>query len=447
MVKRLPLLIFFFISGVQAQYFDYSASLNLQGIFSSEEHSPFWMHSNQRGRVDELTTVSSWANLSAKYFITPDSFLESGIGGAYQNGYADKFYLDEYYVSFKNTRLNAFIGRKQKKELYRGLSASNRNILWSLNARPLPGVGFEIEKPITLWKAGGLGFKASWEEYITDDDRYVDDVRVHHKSFHFVFNKIRNIELIFGIQHFAQWAGFSPEYGRLPQNLRDYLNVLIGKEGEDDVEGEEANALGNHLGSYEVYVNTSLSHYDVQLIYNTIFEDNSGRVLGNTPDGRYGVYITDKDTDKVQWVNTLMYEFYYTRDQSKNTPTGDGKDNYFNNNLYRSGWTYENRILGAPFFLLDQERFRIAHNTLRIHHIGLEGTAFYSYPFKFLASYREQYGVKGGTEEPQSRILSTYLNLKVWEEFVNISLQLGVDIHFDNSSNAGVGIRLNKDFF
>ena len=218
MVKRFPLLIFFFISGLQAQYFDYSASVDLQGIYSSEEHSPFWMHSNQRGRIDESTTMAGWTNVSARYFITSDSFLESGIGGAYQNGYADKFFLDEYYISFESPHLTAFIGRKQREELYQGLSASNENILWSLNARPLPGVGFEIEEPIMLWPRAGLGIKASWEEYITDDDRYVDNLRVHHKSFHVVFNKIRNVELIFGIQHFAQWAGFSPDYGRLPQN-------------------------------------------------------------------------------------------------------------------------------------------------------------------------------------------------------------------------------------
>lgn len=446
MVKRLLLLLLLFTTGLQAQYFDYSASVNLQGIYSSREESPFWMHSNKRGRIDESTSLSGWSNASAKYFITPDTFLEAGIGGAYQNGYDSGFWLDEYYVSFENNRLHAFIGRKQKKELYRGISGTNSNILWSLNARPIPGVGFELLEPIFFWKEGGLGFKASWEEYITDDERYVDNLKIHHKSFHFVFNKIRNIELIFGLQHFAQWGGISPTYGRLPQSFNAYLNVWVGKEGKDDVQGEEANALGNHLGSYEVFLNTSLSHYDIQLIYNTIFEDNSGRVLGNTPDGRYGIFLEDRD-EETKWIKALMYEFYYTRDQSKNTPTGDGKDNYFNNNLYRSGWTFGNRILGAPFFLLDNERFRVENNTFYVHHLGLSGTAFYNYPFKFLGSYRMNYGVKGGQEEPVSKILSTYLNLRLWERFININLQIGVDVDLLDETNVGVGIRMSKHFF
>lgn len=446
MVKRLPLFFILFYTGLQAQYFDYSASAVLQGIYSSQEESPFWMHSNTRGRIDEATSLAGWSNVSARYFITPDSYLDAGIGGAYQNGYDNEFWLDEYFVSFENERYHAFMGRKQKKELYKGLSATNRNILWSLNARPVPGVGFEIKKPITLWKEGGLAFKASWEEYITDDERYVDNLKIHHKSFHFVFNKIRNIELIFGLQHFVQWGGISPDYGRLPQTFDDYLNVWVGKEGKDDVQGEEANALGNHLGSYEVYLNTSFSHYDVQLIYNTIFEDNSGRVLGNTPDGRFGIYIEDRENE-INWFDAFIYEFYYTRDQSKNTPTGDGKDNYFNNNLYRSGWTYENRILGAPFFLLDKERFRVENNTFYVHHVGLSGKAFYSYPFKFLGSYRMNYGVKGGQEEPVSKILSTYLNIRVWERFVMISLQAGVDVDLLDKTTMGAGITLSKQFF
>ncbi|MEG9326645.1 capsule assembly Wzi family protein [Salinimicrobium catena] len=446
MVKRLPLLFLIFYTSLQAQYFDYSASAVLQGIYSSKEESPFWMHSNTRGRIDEATTLAGWSNVSARYFITPDSYLDAGIGGAYQNGYNNEFWLDEYYVSFENDRYHAFIGRKQKKEIYNGLSATNSNILWSLHARPVPGVGFEIKKPITFWKEGGLGFKASWEEYITDDERYVDNLKIHHKSFHFVFTKIRNIELVFGLQHFAQWGGISPDYGRLPQTFHDYLNVWVGKEGKDDVQGEEANALGNHLGSYEIYLNTSFSHYDVQLIYNTIFEDNSGRVLGNTPDGRFGIYIEDRD-DEIKWITALMYEFYYTRDQSKNTPTGDGKDNYFNNNLYRSGWTYENRILGAPFFLLDDERFRIDNNTFYVHHVGLAGTAFFNYPYRFLGSFRMNYGVKGGQENPISKILSTYLDIRLWERFFTINLQAGVDVDLLDQTTLGAGIKLSKKFF
>lgn len=446
MVKRLPLLLFLFISASQAQNFDYSASVNLQGIYSSEEKSPFWLHSNQRGRIDELTSLAGWANASGTYTLNQNTSVTLGAGAFYQNGYSDKLELDEFFMKLENNRFTAFIGKKQKKELYSGLSATNQNILWSLNAAPLPGIGFEITEPVMIWRRGGLGFTASWEEYTTDDERYVVDTRVHHKSFHFVFNKIRNFELIFGVQHFAQWGGISPKYGKLPAGFDDYLKVFIGKEGKDDVQGEEANALGNHLGSYEVYLNTSLSHYDIQLLYNTIFEDNSGRTLRNTPDGRYGIYIEDRE-EQTKWVEALMYEVYYTRNQSKNTPTDDGNDNYFNNNLYRSGWTYNKKVLGLPFFLLDEDRFRIEHNSIIAHHIGIKGTAGHIYPYKFLASYRANYGAKKGFRKPQNEIISTLLDINLWEGFVDVNFQVGVDVDLKDSSTVGAGIRVSKNFF
>src|SRR5690606_9397010 len=136
----------------------------------------------------------------------------------------------------------------------------------------------------------------------------------------------------------------------------------------EDITKEEINGLGNHLGSYEINIRTSIYNYDFEVFYNHIFEDGSGTRLRNTPDGRYGVYISDTEENK--WINALMYEFYYTKNQSKNSSTTDGTDNYFNNNLYQSGWTYENRVLGIPFITLRDSRFRIGNNIFVAHHFG-----------------------------------------------------------------------------
>ena len=66
---------------------------------------------------------------------------------------------------------------------------------------------------------------------------------------------------------------------------------------------------------------------------------------GNFPDGRYAVYLEDnRDTFwGNSWLKAFIYEFYYTKNQSRSRAGSeeDGSDNYFNNNLYRSGWTYK----------------------------------------------------------------------------------------------------------
>lgn len=442
-ISLLFLFFFFLVTSVFAQI-DFKGDVIGKGIIFSGEGSPFWMHSNQRGRMNEFSNVSSLLRGVASYDITENAVFSMGMGALYQDGYIDELQFDEAYLGFENSWLAVHVGRKQRVDLYGGLSATNENIIWSLNARPLPGISLRTTRPVMFWKEAGLGFQASLEEFITDDDRYVMDTRIHHKSFYLVLDRVRNFQFTVGLEHFVQWAGISPTYGKLPGSYKDYFNVFTGREGGDNVGGEEANALGNHIGSYVAGVKTSLQNYDVELIYNHIFEDGSGRRLGNTPDGRYGIFIKDQQPGK--WVDSFMYEFYYTKHQSRTSTTTDGADNYFNNNLYRSGWTYESRILGVPFIFMDEDRFRVINNIVAAHHVGISGTGAFNMPYRLLASYRKNYGAKGGGQI-RSDILSTYLDLQVYQSILNINVLFGADFSTVASPNFGAGLQLSRTLF
>jgi hypothetical protein len=435
------------LAGSFSQTLESSVTFSSKGIIFSQDESPFWIHSNQRGRIDETTNFKGLILGNGSYSINDKTYISAGVGLLYKNGFTNKLQLDESYLSLENDWFDASLGRKQRKENYNGLSASNQNILWSLNSRPLPGISLRMKEPVYFWKNGGLGFKASIEEFINNDNTYIDDYRVHHKSFHLVFDKVSNFKLTFGLQHFVQWGGTSPEHGKLPQTFRDYLKVIRGK-GVNNLDGfvggQEVNGLGNHLGSYEIYINTKFSIYNIQIIYNHLFEDGSGRVLRNTPDGRYGLYLEDRNKGKL--VEAFIYEVYYTRNQSKGHPSLDGLDNYFSNSLYIAGWTYENRILGIPFITLDDDRFRIDNNKVIVHHIGVSGLVFEKYRYKFLTSFRKNYGSKGSGLR-KSNVLSSYLDINVWKDYVDVNLQLGTDFSDVNTPNFGAGIQLSKKIF
>ncbi len=444
---RLFLVVLLFISctfSIEAQQIKYQGFGSITGIGYTQDESPFWIHSNKRGRIDETSHVSAYFNGLASYQYSRHARFEASLGGLFHDGFTQKIQFDQSYLMLKNYWLIAYAGRKQKDELYKGLSAGNENILWSLNARPLLGFHLSLKNPVPIFGNSGLNIEAVLEEFITDDDRYVKNTRIHHKSFHIVYDKIKNFEFKVGLQHFVQWGGTSPVFDDLPSDFGDYVNVFLGREGSDTVNGEEANALGNHLGSYEVYINTEIQDFKVEIMYNHLFEDSSGRVLRNTPDGRYGIYLEHLEED--QLFNSFMYEFYYTRDQSDDNITTDGNDNYFNNNVYRSGWTYENRMLAAPFFTLDNERFRISNNKVIVHHIGFAGKVN-DLPYKFLASYRLNYGAKGQPVNLSKNSISTYLDIKVWQENFDINLQLGADINSEAAPNLGIGVQLSKKFF
>ena len=437
-------LLFLVISSSFAQL-QFSGNFTGKGIVYSGEESPFWIYSNQRGRVNEESNVSAVLSGLSTYNLSENARFSLGLGALYQDGYIDKLQLDESYLGFDNSWLAIHVGRKQRSELYRGLSASNENILWSLNARPMPGISFQTTRPVYFIKSAGLAFQASLEEFITDDERYVKDTRVHHKSFHLIFDKIPNVEFTVGLQHFAQWAGTSPVFGKLPGSFDDYFKVFTGSGVSEEVGGgNEINALGNHLGSYVAGIKTNIGKYKVEIIYNSLFEDGSGKKLRNTPDGRYGIFIADKEPGK--WIDAFMYEFYYTKHQSTTIIQEDYIDNYFNNSVYRSGWTYETRILGVPLITLDKNRFDINNNTIVAHHFGLDGYIFNKVPYKFLGTYRKNYG-RWGRNNLRNNILSSYLDLNVYQNLFQLNVQLGADFISDASPNFGAGLQLSKTLF
>jgi len=58
-----------------------------------------------------------------------------------------------------------------------------------------------------------------------------------------------------------------------------------------------------------------------------------------------------------------LYEYVDTTNQSGGFGVS-GRDNYFMNKLYRSGWTYDGRTLGLPFI------FGPFNTRTRVHQIG-----------------------------------------------------------------------------
>ncbi len=451
---RLTILIVFLLSiGLTAEgQIQYNLKVEGQGQLATKKESPFWLHTNSRGRLDEKTNIFGLLNSKASLNLVSDKYIELGAGVLYKNGYESGARIDEAYFKYVSPKIGVVVGKKQREDLFQELSASNEGILWSLNASPLPGLRFFIRDPIFLKEDHGIGVMFSWEEYLMDDDRHIMHTRLHHKSGHLVFRSTNNFEISIGGQHFVQWAGYSEEFGQLPQSLEDYRRILTAMPSEGDVgNGQEVNALGNQIGSYEIKIKTKISDIDFQFLYNHIFEDASGMKMGNLPDGRYAVYLED-NRDAFwgwSWLQAFMYEFYYTKNQSRDRAGSllDGADNYFNNNLYRSGWTYNNQILGMPFILLNENRFRIGTNITAVHHIGIKGKILSDYPYRFLFSYRNNYGVEGSYFPEKRTILSTLLEVELVDSDYNLKAQIGADISSYQPANLGVGLNFSKTIF
>ncbi|MEG9327952.1 capsule assembly Wzi family protein [Salinimicrobium catena] len=446
-----------------AQKIHFSGEIDIQGLTSAGEELPFWMYSNTRGRVSDNSNFMGVISSELSYNPSPVSSLEVGSGVFYSDGLSHDIFFDELYLEYNYKWLGVTTGRKQYDELYNGLSASNENILWSLNSRPIPGIQIRTEYPIFFSSRQVFGFEASYSEYRLEAERFMRRANIHHKFFRLIFNS-QDFQFKIGLQHFAQWGGTSKVKGKQPDTLEAYLRIITGKAGTENASiGDQSNALGNHLGGYEIYITKSFAAFNAELIYNHLFDDKSGMRLGNTPDGRYGLFINLKEQ---KWLDSFIYEFYYTKHQSSTTSGAHIWDNYFNNFLYRSGWTYEERVIGTPFFVpnhYDEEHaagfIRIGNNKFIAHHIGISGKLWSKYPYRVLTSYRRNYGhyqIAGdykseyyppedirGKNKIQPEVTSSLLEITYPNSFFNVTFTFGGDFS-STETNLGFGINLKK---
>lgn len=410
---------------------DYALELNLRGIGSMGERLPFWMYKNQRGRVSEDSNFSGWLTGKARTYLGLHSFLEAGAGVLYQDGTNEGLVPDELYGHYENSWLQVTVGSKQRPEKYGGISSSNDNILWSVNARPLPGIQLQTNGPVFMAGETGVGFEASWNEYLFGKDRILEDARLHHKSFHLLYRTNTNIDIKAGFQHFAHWGGTNSATGeKRPKEFRDYLEAVTLE-----------NPSQHHLSSYEIYLSRDFSNFRLELLYNHIATDLSGRRLGNTPDGRYGIFYESHQEDQI--INAIIYEFYYTKHQSYDR--SGWIDDYFNHHVYASGWAYKNRIIGAPFFLYDSDAQKVINNKFTAHHFGLKGqfsTLLKAYPYELLLSYARNDGVYDLRFRPKQNVFSTYLDFRVLQSFVDVNLQLATEINNTASPIYGAALHL-----
>src|SRR5690606_21358495 len=98
--KYFLLLYFIALNSSFSQQLEFSGAFTGKGIVFSGEESPFWLHSNQRGRVNELTNFSTVLSGLVKYSVSENSTFSIGVGGLYQDGYNDEVQLDESYIAY-----------------------------------------------------------------------------------------------------------------------------------------------------------------------------------------------------------------------------------------------------------------------------------------------------------------------------------------------------------
>ncbi|MDX1754305.1 MAG: hypothetical protein R3259_14020 [Salinimicrobium sediminis] len=413
-----------------SQQTHYSAEVNLHAMGGTEKTLPFWMYSNSRGRFNESTHFAGILSGMAERELYSGGKISAGGSLLFRNGSPEDLVIDEAYLHFENSWLQATTGIKHGEEIYNGLSASNLNMLWSLNARALPGIEFGTSSPLYFNGKNGLGVEMCWGDYYAGSDAYLEHVKIHRKSLHFVLNIENGWFLKGGLLHFAQWGGTAPSATETAFDFQGYFRAITGRQYATP---------NNHLGSWQGLMRKELENSSIEFFTDLPFESGTGAKLGNLPDGRYGIFWKRNEPEYL--LNSLLYEFYTTRSQ--------GGDDYLNHPYYMTGWSYKGKVIATPFFGLSEEEGNISNNNFTAHHIGIGGDLgdYYDpYPYRLLLSYGNNFGTPGVPFPRKATFLTTYFAARLYSNKILLDLHLASDFHNLRSPNHAAGISLKYDF-
>ena len=335
MIQKKYFFLFFILvissqSIIFSQKLEINSSVSASGYVSSEEVIPFWMLSNQNGSLAAKSNGLFEAESKLNYDFNDKHSIEVGGSFFLRNEIEDEFQRNELYVQYSNKIFQATIGSKNADVFAKGLSTVNSNFLMSGNSRAIPGITIEANTPTKISES----FSIDWGigHFELNDDRYVKDAKIHYKLLGLIWNTNLKNSFKGEIIHYAQWGGTSPEDGDLASSGSDFFDIFLAKRAKDGTSSEQQNALGNHLGIYNVEYTYSPSSGNFIFYHQHPFEDGSGTRLANFYDGIWGFYFEPNTENYSTFINGLLLEYVDTRDQSSNSGFS-GRDSYFNSGV------------------------------------------------------------------------------------------------------------------
>jgi len=408
-------------------------NVNMSGYLAVDEDLPFWLTSNTFGAVENSTNYLLAVDGETSYKFTEHSYLVVKASLFLHDGSVDTFQRDELFLEYNNKWIQATFGAKHIETRFDNLSISRNNFLQSGNNRSLPGIQIQSPKPLKLFKA--VDFEYGLGHFEMNDDRYVDETMVHFKKLGVNVHLSDRVFIVAQLHHYAMWGGISPEEGKLPDSFSDFIDVFLGRSGE----GEEQNSLGNHLGLYNLELHYTTKRGSYTFYHQHPFEDGSGSALKNFPDGIWGIYAAHNNVDYSSVFKGIVLEYIQTTSQSGGDGAS-GRDNYFHNNLYKSGWTYEGNVIGMPLIQIG-ENSRIKGANFGI----LFGVKKVDVLFK--TTYTRNYGTYFTPYSPKEDDLYSILNTTYsFEKFGKLACQIGFDYRSERKDRFGGGLTYSYTF-
>ena len=373
----------------------------VSALSSSGKTAPTWMQANRNGDISSLPHSGNLSLGIVKPATRPNRWFDydgavvlSGRVAGVQSGDPKQIegtgFFRALYAHVRLYIIDITAGIQPQTYSAGDPELSCGGLLFSTNTHPLPRISVGFDR----WTAfpglfGYVEFKGGVTHgWLSDNNPYVSKTMLHHKHIGGRVGGKLPVNISYEFHHAAQWGGYSEQYGDLGNDWKAFRSTLLVKAG-GTMRNDQINAQGNHIGYQQLALDVKGEGWKVSAYWQTIQEDGPIRFIGwgmNNKDGLWGVSATQNIWPFIEGVT---YEFLNTTDQSGPFHDRDGcvyggMDSYYQNTIYRQGWTYFGRIMGSPLLSLTNSR-------VMAHHIGIRGD-IYGFRYRVLCTYADNYG-------------------------------------------------------
>lgn len=469
MFKYLTVLSLLFTFSISRAQNPINISLSNTTLVATDSILPFWFTANQHGKIKSLGSFLNISdfNIGQAYNVKPKSKFGYTWGTNLVAAFGNSTYyqINQAYAGLTLKGWEIKGGLFYDDTRYAGLSTTNGNLARSQNARPVPTIRFStLGYKLFPFAKNWLSFKGEYDEGFLNDERYVDGAHLHHKSLYFKIHPSASWDFNIGFEHYVMWGGTSrnENIGELPHGWNAYWHYVFAIPGGEDFPLiDQLNISGNQLGTYQLQIEKEFSKVKTTFYLSHPWEDNSGLNWHNWPDNLLGLHINIKNDKKL--ITDFVYEFTNTRQQSivdslyywdENSGKWEMKvyDDYYNNSIYRSGFTYNQQVMSSPLFfpikLSEGISIGIRSNRFFAHHIGARGYFSEKVSWKGMFTYIQHLGVWSIPYKSSQNQVSGLFELHYTNpEFpVEIGFSTGADFSNYNGKNLGFSFSITKNW-
>ncbi|MBO6524551.1 MAG: hypothetical protein JJ971_12035 [Balneolaceae bacterium] len=409
MLKRASLLftaLFFISIPLKAQSESEIKSLkfglaNYLNLSSFDAELPFWLHNQKFGKVDQSSANTLIYGALESELYSKDYFsIRAGgdlVGRISENSV---LFLNQMYVKFDLGSVKLSGGRFYNPLALKEDELSTGSFTISRNATPIPKIALYTDGFVAVPGTNEiLNISGLVSHGWFTDNRFTNNAYLHQK---YLYLGIRYAFFYAkgGVIHNVQWAGSNEVNGNLPNSFPDFLEAAfaIGSSDSEAPRGEQTNALGNSVAAYDFSLELFLKSTYVKINRLFYLEDKVSSRFRSPWDGIWGLSLKPKDTELI---TSFLYEHINTKRQDSFDFEPYGTASYYNHFIYRTGWTYEGRVIGNSLLLTDGTKDQPIYNNIIVaHHLGVTGKLPFQMGYKLLYTYSRNYG------EVQDQIIS-----------------------------------------